>query len=94
MPFSLGDAHRLRALCAKACLGEVALSTHPDEACFRSIRSWIFTNINGWTSAPQIDTEQFVMLMQQAERALAAFTRADGSVAHRVSAHIIVAQKN
>jgi hypothetical protein len=94
VPFSLGDGRRLHVLCAEAGLGNVTLSTHPGEACFRSIRSWIFTNVNGWTFAPQIDTEQFVTLMQQAERALAAFTRADGSVAHRVSAHIIVAQKN
>jgi ubiquinone/menaquinone biosynthesis C-methylase UbiE len=93
VPFSLGDIAELRALCESAGMRRASITTHAGVARFTSIRSWIFTNINGSSFGSQIDPAQFPILMQQAERALTAFTTADGSVELTIGAHIVATHK-
>jgi SAM-dependent methyltransferase len=92
-PFSLGDVVELRSLCENAGMRRVVITSHNGVARFSSIRSWIFTNVNGSSFGSQIDPAQFPILMQQAERALASFTAPDGSVELAIGAHIVATHK-
>jgi SAM-dependent methyltransferase len=92
-PFALGDVRVLRSTFAAAGLPDVAVATCEGSARFPSLRSWIYTDVKGWTLADMIDEEQFERLVRAAERDLARFVAADGTVAFRCPAHVVTTRK-
>lgn len=92
-PFVLGDAKVLRSLFAEAGIEDAQIATQEGTARFDSIRSWVYTDIKGWTLADMIDDRQFELLAREAERVLRPFVTASGAVAFAAPAHIVTAAK-
>lgn len=92
-PFALGDPQHLRALFADAGIPEAKIATHVGTARFPSIKSWIYTDVKGWTLADMIDDAQFELLLEEAEYALRPFVTDQGTVAFNAPAHIVTASK-
>jgi SAM-dependent methyltransferase len=92
-PFALGDVQVLRSLFADAGIPDAQITTQEGSARFPSIKSWIYTDIKGWTLADMLDDDQFDRLLQEAERALQRFTTAEGTVVFSAPAHIVTAAK-
>jgi hypothetical protein len=63
------------------------------EAHFPSIRSWMHTDVRGWTLADKLDDEQFEHLVAEAEKELSTLVAADGSVRFDHGALIATARK-
>jgi len=93
-PYSLGDPNALRALIARAGVTDLEVQRMPGEACFPSIRSWMHSDVRGWTLANELDDEQYERLVSEAELELSRFVTADGSVRFAHPALIASAQKN
>ncbi len=91
-PYALGDPAALRRLFAAAGIA-ARVSLREGEARFPSLRDWVTTDIKGWTLADRLDETQFQALLAAAPAALAAFVRADGSVAFRHPALLATAEK-
>lgn len=79
-PYSLGDPEAFGKLVARAEITEPVIEWMPGEAHFPSIRSWVHTDVRGWTLSGELDDEQFERLVREAERELADLVAADGSV--------------
>jgi len=92
-PFVLGDPQMLRSLFADAGVPAVEITTREGTARFPSIRSWIYTDVKGWTLADTIDDAQFELLREEADQALRPFVTADGTVTFATPAHIVTATK-
>jgi ubiquinone/menaquinone biosynthesis C-methylase UbiE len=92
-PYSLGDLNALRALIAGASVTDVEVKRMPGKACFPSIRSWMHSDVRGWTLADELDDEQYGRLVAEAEVELRRFVTADGSVRFAHPALIATAQK-
>lgn len=88
-PYLLGDRQKLTSLFADAGMNEVTIQTVMGKARFSSIRSWIYTDIKGWTLAHIIDDEGYEKLRHYAPKRLSRFVLADGSVAFDAPAHIV-----
>ncbi len=88
-PYSLGDLADVRSLFSQAGMPDVTTHTMIGTARFPSIRSWVFTDIKGWTLADVLDDEQFSRLQEHAEREMQPFVIDDGSVAFAAPAHIV-----
>ncbi len=92
-PYSLGDPKSLRALLARAGVADPEIQRVPGEARFPSIRSWMHTDVRGWTLADELDDEQYERLVAEAEVELSRFVTADGSVQFAHPALIASARK-
>lgn len=92
-PFALGDTSLLRSLFADAGAGEVSIRTVQGTARFPSLRSWMFTDVKGWTLAETLDDSDFATLVAAAEVELRPFVRGDGAVAFPSPAHIVTVSK-
>jgi SAM-dependent methyltransferase len=92
-PYVLGDPQQLRSLFVEAGLPQVRVVTQDGTARFPSIRSWVYTDIKGWTLADVLDDAQFELLLQEAERVLRPFVTAAGTVEFRAPAHIVTTSK-
>jgi ubiquinone/menaquinone biosynthesis C-methylase UbiE len=92
-PFVLGDTQGLRSLFADAGMPDARVTTQAGAARFPSIRSWIYTDIKGWTLADVLDDAQYERLLKEAEHDLRRFTIADGTVVFSAPAHIVTAAK-
>ena len=92
-PFALGDTHLLRRTFMEAGISNVDIATHAGTARFPSIRSWVQTDVKGWTLADRLDDTQFALLLAEAERALQPYAANDGTVAFDAPAHIVSALK-
>lgn len=92
-PFSLGDTATLRSIFTEAGLAGAQVDTIVGKARFPSIRSWVYTDIKGWTLADMIDDDQFEALAKEAEEALQQFVTPSGSVEFRSPAHIVSGRK-
>lgn len=90
-PFSFGDADRLGSLFGEAGLADAEIRTRSGTARFESIRSWMYTDVRGWTLSEQIDDAQFERLVDEAETRLAEFVGGDGRVTFDMSGHVVVA---
>lgn len=90
-PFVLGDPQLLQTLFAEAGIPQARVVTRDGTARFPSIRSWVYTDIKGWTLADALDDAQFELLLEEAERVLRPFVTADGTVAFSAPAHIVTA---
>lgn len=79
-PFVLGDAEGVRRLLAP--LGhDIRMDEIAGTARFASIADWVRTDVRGWTLADMVDDDGEAALIARAERELASFVSADGSVA-------------
>ena len=78
-PFALGNTADVRNL-----LTTLDPDARIDEivgaARFASIADWVHTDVRGWTLADLVDDEAEATLVVRAERELARFVSADGSV--------------
>ncbi len=92
-PYVLGDRQHLRTLFADAGIPEAKITTHEGTARFPSIKSWVYTDVKGWTLADMIDDAQFELLLEEAEYALRPFVTDQGTVAFNAPAHIVTATK-
>lgn len=92
-PFTLGNPHLLQSLFAQAGMPDARITPHAGTARFPSIRSWMYTDIKGWTLADMIDDVQFELLCREAEQALLPFTGQDGVVTFSTPAYIVTATK-
>ena len=92
-PYSLGDKETLLPLFRDPSLRDIQLTTMEGTARFASIRSWVFTDIRGWTLSDHINDGQYQNLLEEAERELQPYVTADGKVEFRAPAHIVTARK-
>ncbi|MGA9773458.1 MAG: class I SAM-dependent methyltransferase [Blastocatellia bacterium] len=93
-PFNLGDTDRLSSLFRDAGLPKIEIKTVDGTARFPSIRSWVHTDVRGWTLADMIDDAQYELLVEESEKTLHRFVTADGTVAFGAPAHIVTASKH
>ncbi len=92
-PFVLGDLQLLQSLLTQAGIPDAEITVEKGTARFPSIRSWMYTDVKGWTLADMIDDAQFELLCQEAEQVLRTYTAADGTVAFSSPAYMITATK-
>lgn len=92
-PYVLGDPQAFRSLFIDAGFADVTLITIAGTARFPSLKSWMYTDIKGWTLANDLNDVQFDRLQREAELALVDFVREDGSVRFAAPAHILAARK-
>jgi SAM-dependent methyltransferase len=92
-PYVLGDRPLLRSLFAEAGIPDAQITTQAGTAHFPSIKSWIYTDIKGWTLANVLDDAQFDLLLKEAESVLRRFMTTDGTVTFNAPAHIVTATK-
>ncbi|MGE0820587.1 MAG: methyltransferase domain-containing protein [Candidatus Binatia bacterium] len=92
-PYVLGNTQTLRSLFAEAGISEVTITTHEGTARFPSLRSWVYTDVKGWTAADMIDEAGFDRLLAEAEHALQSFVTGEGTVAFSAPAHIVTTTK-
>lgn len=79
-PFTLGDPNALRSLLLGSVVTDPEVQRVSGEARFPSIRSWMHTDVRGWTLGDRIDDAQYELLVSEAERELGRFVTASGSV--------------
>lgn len=79
-PFVLGDTEDVRQLLTPIGQG-LRLEEIAGTARFASVADWVHTDVRGWTLAALVDDEAEAGLVARAERELASFVAADGSVA-------------
>jgi ubiquinone/menaquinone biosynthesis C-methylase UbiE len=92
-PYVLGDAKTLNDHLLESGIQKPTVSQVGGEARFLSIRSWMHTDVRGWTLADKLDDEQFENLVTEAEKELSHLVSADGSVKFDHPALIATAQK-
>jgi len=92
-PYALGDPNTLRALLARAGVTDPEVQRVPGEARFPSIRSWMHSDVRGWTLANELDDQQYERLVAEGEVELSRFVTADGSVRFAHPALIAIARK-
>lgn len=79
-PYALGDGIELRRLFTSARVAPVSIELVAGEAWFPSVRSWMHTDVRGWTLEGEIDEPQFELLVSEAERELGDLADDDGAV--------------
>jgi len=79
-PYTLGDPRLLEALLLESGVEQPHISHVAGEARFPSIRSWMHTDLRGWTLSDKLDDEQFEALVREAENELRGFVTPRGSV--------------
>ncbi len=92
-PYSLGDPHALRALLEAAGVPDPDVRAVHGVARFPSIRSWMHSDVRGWTLADKLDDEQFERLVSEAERELSGFVTRGGEVRFAHPALLVSATK-
>jgi SAM-dependent methyltransferase len=92
-PYSLGRPRLLERLLLDSGIERPRVSRVAGEARFPSVRSWMHTDVRGWTLAERLDDEQFERLVGEAEHELRGFVTADGSVRFDHPALIATARK-
>jgi len=92
-PYTLGSPEVLRSLFEDAGVPEPEITTVAGTARFPSIRSWMYTDVRGWTLADMIDDARFDRLLEEAERGLRSFVDQEGKVAFEAPAHLVTVVK-
>lgn len=92
-PYALGDAATLHRILVESGIQNPTVSRVAGEARFPSIRSWMHTDVRGWTLADKLDDEQFEHLVIEAEDELSGLVSEDGSVRFDHPALIATARK-
>ncbi|WP_299939192.1 methyltransferase domain-containing protein [uncultured Nitratireductor sp.] len=89
-PFALGDACALETLCHEAGLRDASVVRHNAQVRFKSIGALVSTErACVWTLGGLLDDQQFELLLEESEAALAPFRQADGSVVFDMPALIL-----
>lgn len=93
-PFVLGDPERLQVIFAEAGI-EGKLVTHAGMARYPSVRSWVLTDVKGWFPLVDIvlDKAEYDGLLAEAEHALHAFVKPNGTVEFPISIHVVAATR-
>jgi len=92
-PYVLGEIKTLSDLLLESGIPKPTVSRVAGEACFPSIRSWMHTDVRGWTLADKLDDDQFEHLVAKAETDLSFLVSADGPVRFDHPALVATAQK-
>jgi len=94
-PFILGDCNQLADIFAKAGLPGAEIETRVGTARYPSIRSWVMTDVKGWFPLVDVTLEKSESdtLVAEAEKALALFTRPNGTIEFPISVHIVSVTK-
>jgi len=92
-PYSLGDESLLKSLLVDSGVLQPQLSHVAGQARFPSIRSWMHTDVRGWTLSGKLDDSQFELLVREAEKELRGFLTPEGSVRFDHPALIATARK-
>lgn len=89
-PFVLGETETLRGILAAGGMQDADLTTLEGTARFESIEEWVRMDVRGWTLADMIDDTGYETLVAAAQKEMAAFAAADGTVVFAAPAHIAV----
>jgi ubiquinone/menaquinone biosynthesis C-methylase UbiE len=92
-PYALGDAKLLEALLLESGVEKPQVSRLAGEARFPSVRSWMHTDVRGWTLSDKLADHQFELLVGEAENELRGFVTPEGSVRFDHPALIATARK-
>jgi ubiquinone/menaquinone biosynthesis C-methylase UbiE len=92
-PFALGDKTKLSSLFTDARSENVIITTLEGIASFPSIRSWVHTDVKGWTLGDVISESQHQQLVEESERELQQFVDSSGAVSFSISAHLVTATR-
>ncbi|MBZ9656691.1 class I SAM-dependent methyltransferase [Phyllobacterium lublinensis] len=93
-PFVLGDPQLLLSICGEAGIAGARVQAHAGVIRFASIASLVSTErACAWTLGGLLDQQQFKQLLQESERSLQGFTKADGTIAFAMPALIVTARK-
>lgn len=89
-PFQLGDAETLVRLFRDAGIEDIDVATMEDTGRFPSVRAMVEADLRGWLPVMGIHLaeREIGAIVAQAERELAHFAAADGSIAFPITAHI------
>lgn len=79
-PYDLGDTHLFQSLLLGSGIEKPQVSRVAGKARFPSIRSWMHTDVRGWTLSDRLDDDQFEHLVEEAEKSLSDFVTPEGSV--------------
>jgi SAM-dependent methyltransferase len=92
-PFVLGDRGRLAALFAEAGIPDAVVATEPGTGRFANVRAMIEADLRGWLPLLGFRFEEPLIeeVVRAAERELAGFVAADGTVAFASPANIVTA---
>lgn len=93
-PYTLGETGLLEALLLDSGVEKPRVSRVGGEARFPSVRSWMHTDVRGWTLADKLDDRQFELLVGRAEDELRRFVTPEGSVRFDHPALIATARKS
>jgi len=91
-PFALGDRQRLRTLASEAGLAAADIHTHQGVAEFPSVRTMVEADLRGWLPVMGImlSEDQIGAILQEAERALAAYETPNKRMVFPISAHLLI----
>jgi ubiquinone/menaquinone biosynthesis C-methylase UbiE len=94
-PFVLGDRSELERIFEDAGVDSVDVATHNGRARFPSIRTMVEADLRGWLPVMGVILEeaQIASILEEAERALAQYVTADGTVEFDAPAHIVTGRK-
>lgn len=93
-PFALGEKRKLLQLFKEAGINSPLITTFQGMAHFPSVRSWVYTDVKGWTMGEMINDQQLEELTSIAEKEFSSFVSSDGTVTISNPAHIITARKD
>lgn len=89
-PFVLGDAARLRALCADAGLTDAVIEAHDGMVRFDSIEALVSSeHACAWTLGGLLDDAQFARLLHEAQSALRPFVDGRGHIVFSMPALLV-----
>jgi ubiquinone/menaquinone biosynthesis C-methylase UbiE len=93
-PFALGDAERLRGICAEAGLADAHIERRDGLVRFASVDAMVSAErACVWTLGGLLDEGQFARLREAAQDALRAFVKADGRIEFTMPALLISAPR-
>jgi SAM-dependent methyltransferase len=95
-PFVLGDRASLATMFRAAGAASTTVTTEAGIARFPSIRVMVEADLRGWLPVMGVflTEDQIGRILEEAERTLAPYVGADGTVSFAVSAHIATATKS
>ncbi|NDW01836.1 class I SAM-dependent methyltransferase [Salipiger sp. PrR002] len=92
VPFCLGDETALAALLEQAGLGGAEIIHKTGQVRHRSLKTWLDTEIGGWTLADMATPEVMRSLEKAAEERLGKYRNSDGTVSFDAPAFFAVAR--
>lgn len=95
-PFVLGDPTELEKLFRSAGVESLDVTTHRGTARFPSVRKMVEADLRGWLPVMGVvlPEGQIQQILAEAERALAHYVTADGTVRFQSPAHIVSGTKS